>query len=474
MDLAPQCPVARTRRLVGVRYPHPQPLPFAGKATRTGASARRLREKLPLPPSSSLRSSMSSLAALPAAHAASGSANATSSSSTSSGSRPCRHVGAASAPRRSPLHRRGGGGVDADASPAPSLSLPRSRSASSFSRLRGSLSSRTTTAARSAAASSATPSASSTSVDDAKRALLEALDGTYRGCVATASERAAVEEAQVALESLGSGGERGETGERLDDLDLNLLAGKWRLVYTTVGRSDFQRHPSSLGVLRGPRDTPKKHQKSSLNLRRPIYSCVVRRTSFFFSVGFFCFHLGRTSRRVAWSSRHYPRAADVLTVLRLQRDTGLLEVGDIFQSFTADGKIENEIRLSLPFLLAPATQVSSESSRMNCTRGDARYGRLASSERKRAGGGCPIPPIPRFSGWRFFWLFVFVFLARRVRASTHPLALIPSAFFFFRFFFRRRRLIRNPRRNAPPRRRVPTEASRSRWTRTTSSRARAP
>ena len=46
----------------------------------------------------------------------------------------------------------------------------------------------------------------------------------------------------------------------------------------------------------------------------------------------------------------------MLSVLRLQRDTGLLEVGDIFQSFTADGKIENEIRLSVPFLLAPATQ----------------------------------------------------------------------------------------------------------------------
>ena len=45
-----------------------------------------------------------------------------------------------------------------------------------------------------------------------------------------------------------------------------------------------------------------------------------------------------------------------MSVLRLQRDTGLLEVGDIYQSFTADGKIENEIRLSVPFLLAPATQ----------------------------------------------------------------------------------------------------------------------
>jgi hypothetical protein len=48
-------------------------------------------------------------------------------------------------------------------------------------------------------------------------------------------------------------------------------------------------------------------------------------------------------------------------VLRIQRDLGPLspvEVGDIYQSFTSDGRIENEIRLSVPFLLAPATRVS--------------------------------------------------------------------------------------------------------------------
>ena len=49
----------------------------------------------------------------------------------------------------------------------------------------------------------------------------------------------------------------------------------------------------------------------------------------------------------------------------MQRDTGLLEVGDIFQSFTADGKIENEIRLSVPLLLAPATQVREEKREMD-------------------------------------------------------------------------------------------------------------
>ena len=87
------------------------------------------------------------------------------------------------------------------------------------------------------AASAPSQSSSSSAAEkltEAKRALLEALDGTYRGCVATAAERAAVEEAQVMLESFNSTGERGAGGERLDDLDLELLAGKWRLVYTTV------------------------------------------------------------------------------------------------------------------------------------------------------------------------------------------------------------------------------------------------
>jgi hypothetical protein len=113
-------------------------------------------------------------------------------------------------------------------------------------------------------------------VSAAKRALYDAVEGTYRGAGASASERAAVEEAQVALETLDVAGAA--------DIDLELLSGKWRLVYTT--------------------------------------------------------------------------AADVLSVLRIQRDLGPLspvEVGDIFQSFTADGRIENEIRLSVPFLLAPAT-----------------------------------------------------------------------------------------------------------------------
>uniref|UniRef100_A0A7S0S736 Plastid lipid-associated protein/fibrillin conserved domain-containing protein n=1 Tax=Mantoniella antarctica TaxID=81844 RepID=A0A7S0S736_9CHLO len=129
----------------------------------------------------------------------------------------------------------------------------------------------------------ATSSPETYSLSDTKRALLEAVDGTYRGCVTTAGERALVEEAQVALEGLSVGGGEGGSGDECH-LDLDLLAGKWRLVYTT--------------------------------------------------------------------------APDVLSVLRLQRDTGLLEVGDIFQSFTADGKIENEIRLSVPLLLAPATQGS--------------------------------------------------------------------------------------------------------------------
>ena len=126
------------------------------------------------------------------------------------------------------------------------------------------------------ARATSTTDASQASVSAAKRALYDAVEGTYRGAGASASERAAVEEAQVALETLAVAGAA--------DIDLELLSGKWRLVYTT--------------------------------------------------------------------------AADVLSVLRIQRDLGPLspvEVGDIFQSFTADGRIENEIRLSVPFLLAPAT-----------------------------------------------------------------------------------------------------------------------
>jgi hypothetical protein len=83
-----------------------------------------------------------------------------------------------------------------------------------------------------------------------------------------------VDDAQVALESL--------SGQSARDLDLDALAGRWRLAYTTAG--------------------------------------------------------------------------DVLSVLRLARDVGVIEVGDIFQTFTADGRLQNEIRLSLPGILAPAVR----------------------------------------------------------------------------------------------------------------------
>jgi hypothetical protein len=146
---------------------------------------------------------------------------------------------------------------------------------------------------------SGAPSTSSSSVLEAKRALFEACEGTFRGSAASASERAAVEEAQVALERLSDRDARRDVSQDEDDgeksektmtnadgrptttiataLDLRLLSGKWRLAYTN--------------------------------------------------------------------------AYDVLSVLRLARDSfGVLEVGDIYQSFDAFGKIENEIRFGVAFL----------------------------------------------------------------------------------------------------------------------------
>ena len=122
--------------------------------------------------------------------------------------------------------------------------------------------------------SSSSSSPSSAAIAEAKRDLFRALDGTCRGAAATSGERRAVDDAQVALESL--------SGQSARDLDLDALAGRWRLAYTTAG--------------------------------------------------------------------------DVLSVLRLARDVGVIEVGDIFQTFTADGRLQNEIRLSLPGILAPAVR----------------------------------------------------------------------------------------------------------------------
>ena len=130
-------------------------------------------------------------------------------------------------------------------------------------------------AAASAAVPRATTSSASPGVREAKHALFEACEGTFRGSAASASERAAVEDAQVALEGFTYASGRDPS------LDLDVLAGKWRLRWTN--------------------------------------------------------------------------ANDVLSVLRLARDSlGVLQVGDIFQTFDARGSLTNEIRLGLAFLTQSA------------------------------------------------------------------------------------------------------------------------
>ena len=51
--------------------------------------------------------------------------------------------------------------------------------------------------------------------------------------------------------------------------------------------------------------------------------------------------------RLVWTT-----ASDVLVVLQAAR-TGAIQVGDIYQNFTADGRVENVIRFSLPLVLQP-------------------------------------------------------------------------------------------------------------------------
>lgn len=65
--------------------------------------------------------------------------------------------------------------------------------------------------------------AAAASVQDAKVALLSALEFTGRGRNASKMQRAIIEEAQVAVEVFGG-----------DELDFSLLEGNWRLVYTTA------------------------------------------------------------------------------------------------------------------------------------------------------------------------------------------------------------------------------------------------
>ena len=100
-----------------------------------------------------------------------------------------------------------------------------------------------TAAPRSSRRSFATAVASSTSstssVPALKADLLSALVGTGRGGSASVSARGAVEEALLALEAafaLADEGKAREEGEEEED-DLNgisLLAGRWRLIYTTA------------------------------------------------------------------------------------------------------------------------------------------------------------------------------------------------------------------------------------------------
>jgi hypothetical protein len=94
---------------------------------------------------------------------------------------------------------------------------------------------------RASASAQATTSSSSPGLREAKRALLEACEGTFRGSAASASERAAVEEAQVALEGFTY------KSNADPDLDLEALAGRWRLRWTNAN--------DVLSVLRLARDS---------------------------------------------------------------------------------------------------------------------------------------------------------------------------------------------------------------------------
>ena len=59
---------------------------------------------------------------------------------------------------------------------------------------------------------------------DAKARLLEAIAGTYRGALATSSDRREIDTAQGVLERLNSS----------ETLDFDMLDGKWRLAYTNA------------------------------------------------------------------------------------------------------------------------------------------------------------------------------------------------------------------------------------------------
>ncbi|BDA44276.1 probable plastid-lipid-associated protein 2, chloroplastic [Coccomyxa sp. Obi] len=64
---------------------------------------------------------------------------------------------------------------------------------------------------------------SNTEIAEAKSSLLDAIAPTNRGGTASSTQRCAVLDAQVGLESLSGG-----------PVDYNLLPGRWRLIYTTA------------------------------------------------------------------------------------------------------------------------------------------------------------------------------------------------------------------------------------------------
>ncbi|KAK3266694.1 hypothetical protein CYMTET_24704 [Cymbomonas tetramitiformis] len=72
------------------------------------------------------------------------------------------------------------------------------------------------------ARSSPTVDLQDTSREAAKRALLEAIDGTGRGSGATLEQRGSIAENQLAVEAFGG------------NIDVDELAGTWRLLYTSA------------------------------------------------------------------------------------------------------------------------------------------------------------------------------------------------------------------------------------------------
>eukprot|EP00976_Prorocentrum_cordatum_P111195 1195326-Prorocentrum_minimum.AAC.10 len=176
------------------------------------------------------------------------------------------------------------------------------------------------------------------------------MDATARGVKGGTIGRARVAECQIALEKYGK------------ELDTSLLAGTWRLLYTSAPdvvsvlqleqTGLFQVRVASwvglnnLGLVTNPRKRPSPARETS------AVSCGYLQKYTYKANDLKHTTIPHVPRYYVLASSLAPLRSDCV-ILRNMSTVAVLQIGEIYQAFTTEGGVQNVIKFSVPYILQP-------------------------------------------------------------------------------------------------------------------------